>query len=189
MKGEWCYFKSYFSKEWCNNIVNSFKDSDYEESFLGESTATQDKSFRNSKISWLDQNDLTWDSVYKDVWIVQRRANREWFNFHIEGSEDIQISRYDGENNEWYGKHRDTFFLTSSPTQRKLSAVIQLTDPNDYEGGDFTLFDCDSFPDREDIRQQGSIIFFPSFTFHQANPVTKGVRHSLALWFNGPHWR
>ena len=46
MKGEWCYFKSYFSKEWCNNIVNSFKDSDYEESYLGESNARQDKVFQ-----------------------------------------------------------------------------------------------------------------------------------------------
>lgn len=189
MKGEWCYFKSYFSKEWCDDILNSFEDSDYNESYLGETDSTQDKSFRNSKIAWLDQNDLTWDTVYKDIWTVQRRANQDWFGFHVEGSENIQLSRYDGENNEWYGKHRDTFFLTSSPTQRKLSAIIQLTDPNEYEGGDFTLFDCESFPNRDDIRQQGTIIFFPSFTFHQANPVTKGVRHSLALWFNGPHWR
>jgi len=188
MKGEWCYYKSYFSKEWCNDILNYFKNDDYNDSFIGQTNSTLDKSFRSSEVVWLHQNNLTWDTVYKDIWTIQRRVNHEWFGFHIEGCEDIQLSRYDGKNNDWYGKHRDTFFMTEN-THRKLSASIQLTDPNEYEGGDLTMFDCDNYPDKDEIRQQGTIFFFPSFAFHQVNPVTRGVRNSLVIWFFGPHWR
>ena len=67
--------------------------------------------------------------------------------------------------------------------------MIQLSDPNDYEGGDLQFFDCLYYPDAADIRQQGTVIFFPSFIYHQANPVTSGIRYSLAAWFEGPRWR
>ena len=72
---------------------------------------------------------------------------------------------------------------------RSLSAVIQLSDPTTYTGGDLQLFDCSEYPNPEEIKHQGTIIFFPSFIFHQANPVTSGLRHSLAVWFEGPKWR
>jgi PKHD-type hydroxylase len=44
-------------------------------------------------------------------------------------------------------------------------------------------------PDKEEIRQQGTAIFLPSFISHAALPVTKGTRHSLAVWMEGPKWR
>jgi PKHD-type hydroxylase len=71
---------------------------------------------------------------------------------------------------------------------RKLTAVVQLTDPLTYEGGNLQLFS--SFePDKSDMRAQGTTVFFPSFLDHQAHPVTKGTRYSLACWFDGPKWR
>ena len=39
------------------------------------------------------------------------------------------------------------------------------------------------------IKNQGSAVFFPSFIEHQAEKVTKGKRYSLAVWWDGPHWR
>lgn len=188
MRGEWCYFKSYFSKEWCDGILSSVRSDDYRSSFIGQEGEIL-SDFRKSKVFWLKQNDLKWDKVYKDIWKLEREANHEWFGFHVDGCEDIQLTRYDGKNEDWYGRHRDTFFMTQN-THRKLSATIQLTDPNEYEGGDFTMFECEQDdPNKNEIRQQGTVLFFPSFMYHQVNPVTKGIRNSLVVWFTGPHWR
>ena len=71
---------------------------------------------------------------------------------------------------------------------RKLTAVVQLTDPSEYQGGDFEVF-ADSKPDVNEIRTLGTSIFIPSFLDHQATPVTSGVRYSLACWFDGPKFR
>jgi PKHD-type hydroxylase len=72
---------------------------------------------------------------------------------------------------------------------RKLTAVIQLTDPSTYDGGDFELYDITQYPDKTELREQGTVIFMPAFTPHAALPVTRGVRYSLACWFDGKKWQ
>ena len=87
---------------------------------------------------------------------------------------------------------------------RKLSSTIQLSAPDDYEGGQFQYIDpngiFDSLKDNSrkyDIDQhiktvghsakaRGSLIVFPSYMYHQVKPVTKGTRISLVSWFHGP---
>ena len=41
----------------------------------------------------------------------------------------------------------------------------------------------------EEIRPQGSIIIFPSFTYHCVTPCTRGTRYSLVLWSLGRPWQ
>jgi|TARA_R110002074_G_scaffold365798_1_gene539581 hypothetical protein len=78
---------------------------------------------------------------------------------------------------------------------RKISMTINLNVPGDYEGGNLK-FDYGPhvgsgkrFYECEEIRPQGSIIFFPSYTYHQVTPVTKGTRYSLVLWICGKPFR
>ena len=72
---------------------------------------------------------------------------------------------------------------------RKLTAVIQLSDPSTYTGGEFELYDLTQYPNAEEIKSQGTTIFIPAFMPHAALPVTQGTRYSLACWFDGPKWR
>ena len=88
---------------------------------------------------------------------------------------------------------------------RKLSTTIQLSDPDEYEGGDFQYINFSgvfdkitesnqrSFDLAEKIetvpfsgKGKGTLIVFPSYTFHQVSPVTRGTRKSLVSWFHGP---
>ena len=70
--------------------------------------------------------------------------------------------------------------------------IIQLSDPKDYEGG-FLEFahhknephKCEYVKAREGL-PRGSIIVFPSYTWHRVTPVTKGTRLSLVQWNLGP---
>ena len=103
---------------------------------------------------------------------------------------DIQHTEYqvDEHYNSW---HTDTHLhADSNASQRKLSISIQLSDPNDYEGGDLEFCDGNlSCIPREKLRGKGTVIIFPSFVTHRVTPVTKGVRHSLVSWCEGSAWR
>ena len=73
---------------------------------------------------------------------------------------------------------------------RKLSMVIQLSDPKDYEGGILEIHANEHYPPPPDeLKRRGTIVVFPSFLRHRVIPVTKGVRYSLVAWIEGPHFR
>ena len=70
---------------------------------------------------------------------------------------------------------------------RKLSLTLNLNKPGEYDGGNLKFdfgphADGKRFHEVEEIRPQGSIIVFPSWTYHQVTPVTRGTRYSMVLW-------
>jgi hypothetical protein len=77
---------------------------------------------------------------------------------------------------------------------RKISMTVNLTKPENYAGGNLK-FDLGAHAGKkrfkvcEEIRPTGSIIIFPSFTYHCVTPVTRGTRYSLVLWSLGKPWR
>ena len=77
---------------------------------------------------------------------------------------------------------------------RKISMTVNLTEPKNYAGGNLK-FDLGPHAGKkrykvcEEIRPQGSIIIFPSFTYHCVTPVTRGTRYSLVLWSLGRPWQ
>ena len=76
---------------------------------------------------------------------------------------------------------------------RKLSMTVNLTDPKNYAGGnlkfDYGHHHHKRFHVCKEIRPRGSIIVFPSYTYHCVTPVTRGTRYSLVLWSLGSPWK
>jgi len=74
-----------------------------------------------------------------------------------------------------------------APLERKMSMVIQLSDPTTYTGGKLEL---QGGPLAEgEFGGQGDMIFFPAFNRHQVTQVESGKRYSLVTWFKGPPFR
>lgn len=76
---------------------------------------------------------------------------------------------------------------------RKITMVLNLTNPDNYAGGNLKLdlgphAGKKRFHVCQEIRPQGSIIIFPSFTYHCVTPVTRGTRYSLVNWCLGKPW-
>jgi len=72
-------------------------------------------------------------------------------------------------------------------SKRKISITVQLSDPDEYEGGDFEFLigkEIIKLP-----RKKGCAIVFPSYFLHRVTPVTKGTRKSLVLWGSGQPFR
>lgn len=187
MRGEWCYFCARWKPEYCQAIIDVANAMPSKDATIGIAGTAVQTEHRRSKVSFLNQPQF--DYLFDELWKLALQANRDWFNFHFTHLEFLQVAKYQAENRGEYRRHQDVFWLGSGERHRKLSCIVQLSDPTSYEGGDFELYDCGQAPNRQDLRQQGTVIFFPSFIYHAALPVTQGVRYSLAAWFEGPKWR
>jgi PKHD-type hydroxylase len=70
---------------------------------------------------------------------------------------------------------------------RKVSLTIQLSDSDDYEGGELQLLRGrmqENMP-----KGKGCVVVFPSYLLHRVSPVTKGKRISMVLWVGGGHYK
>jgi PKHD-type hydroxylase len=152
---------------------------------------------RNSNVTWLSD---WW--IYKEImpYVYTANKNAGW-NFEISTPEEIQFTKY--KLNQHYDWHQDAW---PNPYEnhnnsnlnnkiRKLSVTCQLTDGNDYEGGNL-FFDTrnkdkkvKSLIECKDARNRGTIIVFPSFVWHKVKAVTKGIRYSLVVWTCGEMYK
>ena len=64
---------------------------------------------------------------------------------------------------------------------KKISMTLLLNDPSEFEGGHLELMSPGKFGELK----QGHAIVFASFINHRVQPVTRGVRQSLVVWFGG----
>lgn len=155
---------------------------------------------RNNTVCWLDQSEESaW--IYNKITNQINELNEQKYHFEIDSLQKIQLTEYTTVNHEagqFYKSHIDSCIAGWVDSQRKLSMTIQLTPPDEYEGGDLLLFGDknDMILDRPNFlkniqqrREFGAAIIFPSFLEHEITPVTKGTRHSLVAWMQGPNWR
>lgn len=140
---------------------------------------------RKSKVSWIAQNqDTTW--LYDKLAFIARQLNGQFFDFDLFGFvEDFQYTVYDSESSH-YTWHMDKGTMGGS-APRKLSLVLQLSDPSEYEGGDLELM-AGAEPIMAE-KKKGLVYAFPSWVMHRVTPVTKGTRRTLVVWIAGPKFR
>ena len=142
----------------------------------GENGDEIKRSIRNSSLCWAPVNHWVEGILYNHGLYACEAAG---WGFQLGRPEQIQLTAYDKDG--FYGWHEDWAPLVVSPVVRKVSVVALLSDPSDFEGGEF------QFADGEPIdMKRGSIIAFPSFVRHQVTPVTSGKRYSAVCWINGP---
>lgn len=139
---------------------------------------------RSTEVGWLKNNENTvW--IYDRLAWVARSINSDFYRFDLFGFlEDMQFTVYTDTADGHYSWHLDAG--GNHDLYRKLSLVLQLSDPDDYEGGDLQVF-TSSEPTSVD-KKKGLIAAFPSYTLHRVTPVTKGIRKTLVIWVAGPEF-
>jgi PKHD-type hydroxylase len=96
----------------------------------------------------------------------------------------MQYTKY--ELNGHYTWHWDVFFGYQTK-QRKISVVVMLNEPEDYEGGDFQICINGNLDEIKTIRpKKGDALFFASWMPHRVTSVTSGERNTLVTWVTGP---
>lgn len=149
---------------------------------------------RNSRITWIEP--MRWMNIWfhEIMWDANIKAG---WNFDIDEGEPYQFTKYT--EGQFYGWHQDVgpdgF---NDGLQRKLSLVVSLTDPSEYEGGNLEIVSPNLSPvtkiekktfSEPEWMNKGTVIVFPSMMWHQVKKVTKGTRYSLVSWFRGKDFK
>jgi PKHD-type hydroxylase len=136
--------------------------------------------YRDSGVSWITYGPGTaW--LFRKLKPILVEANRKCFEFELTGfTEPLQFTEYGSAQH--YDWHMD--LGKDDLSIRKLSFVVQLTDPAEYDGGALQL---SIGPRPQDMpRGLGALTVFPAFVMHRVTPVTRGLRRSLVGWIGGP---
>jgi PKHD-type hydroxylase len=176
------HWASVIPKEICEHII---KNANWKNKKNGRFTSKegpkQDYCIRKTEIVFDDPLSLAECILRSYITVANKLA--QW-NYALTEVERIQISRYvDGGH---YSYHKDTELPDNQKITRKLSAVLFLSEPKDYEGGIFEFQDLEGQFDKQ---TQGSIIVFPSYVKHRVTPVTSGERYTAVAWALGPAFK
>jgi PKHD-type hydroxylase len=186
MRSMWQMWKNYMPDSQCDKVVEqALKITPVQATTYGNVP-----DLRRSKIRWIQKSDADWDWLFRDIEYVIKRANTA-FGFDINLFHEIQFTEYDSAYTGYYGWHEDLRWIpqAGSNSQRKLSFVLQLSDPSTYTGGDLEFQMNEQSPMPADLRVKGTTIVFPSFIKHRVVPVTSGTRYSLVTWYEGPPFK
>jgi len=176
------WFNGGFTSDEVDKIIEDAKEYPFIKALVVDEENT-DK-FRKSNIKWLPF-DSKWEWVIDRIMSQVVEANNTIWNFDLKAIIDnIQYTEYDG-NGGHYDWHLD--IGPGSISHRKISIVIQLSDSDDYVGGDLEIMigsDHTKIP-----RGKGNVVIFPSFLLHRVVPLISGNRKSLVLWVGGGQYK
>jgi PKHD-type hydroxylase len=179
------YYTNGFNSEELDKVYKDVATLDFEQATTIDSKSNG-KEIRSSSVKWIP-NTSQWSWLYFKLMDLAVQANNALWHFDLYSVQDlIQYTEYYATENGHYTWHQD--FGPGNPSLRKISITVQLSGPDEYEGGDLEYWkggnDIIKAP-----RDKGLVFIFPSYMMHRVTPVTKGIRRSFVLWVGGEHYK
>jgi len=149
---------------------------------VGSENVVAKKEVRDSEIAWIHPDQHShW--LFERLAAITSTINHQQFMYDIKGVELLQYTKYN--INQHYTWHWDVEFGWQN-FQRKISATMMLSDPDEYEGGELEICNNGNFEDTKVVKpKKGDIVFFASWMPHRVKPVISGERKSLVMWVMG----
>ena len=180
-------FPNELSSKFCDLICNVAEQYPKQEATIYKSQ-TVNKGVRSSSLRWINENKHPEINFILDAYV--KSCNLKYFGFDISyGPGAYQYTEYRAETKDHFNWHIECLRDNSAIYDRKLTLCILLSEADEYEGGVFCLDDVEPKFDVNNYKQRGSMIIFPSYCRHCVTPITKGIRKSLVVWYNGPRFR
>ena len=174
-----------FTPGQCREIIESGRAQKPQQAQVGMNKpgSGTDTKKRVTTISWLPFKEM--GHMYQDLNNFIQKANENHFGFgDIRVTEQAQFTEYP--EGGFYDWHMDCDVnMSHEPPVRKITMTLLLNDPSEFEGGHLEIMAPGKFAELK----QGHAICFASFLNHRVQPVTRGVRQSLVVWFGGKPFR
>jgi len=178
------WYRAGFSKEELEKIYSDLENVPFEKATTLDGNS--EKEVRSSRIKWIPKNNQ-WEWLYQKLMNMAADANAELWDFDlISADEKIQYTEYLAEDEGHYTWHQD--IGPGMASQRKVSITVQLSESDEYEGGDLELWRGGNNVVTSE-RGAGVTVLFPSYLMHRVTKVTKGKRRSFVLWVGGQHYK
>jgi len=172
----------FYEKKIPNNICDSLIE-EFQKCEFSYGTIGQDRNV-NSSIRFVETVAVPMDHWCLGILLYYGcDANVYNFNFDIKSLESGYFLKYN--QGMYYRPHSDVSNDRNSVTyNRKLTVTVQLSNEDDYEGGDIHLYDS-SLRIEKVPRTRGSIVVFDSSITHSVTKIKRGTRYSLCGWIYG----
>ena len=199
---DWVMWEAELSAETCDKIIEACSELESHGATMIGTDGLDPR--RITQLRWITENNegLSW--IREIVEEYTHKAN-EHFKVDLTDLQPIQFTEYN-EIGSHYDMHHDVEWDNQRGNHRKVSFVLQLSDGDEYEGGDFEICKLSGSKELPKINvtniskkiitdegglqpSVGTIIIFPSYVWHRVAPVTKGVRKSLVGWILGKPFR
>lgn len=185
-------FKNVLTPDEARDLISIAMEYPMQKASVGHGGRQRVDPMRSSNVRWMPRDDANFATLFARLGTRIRRANADTFGFDLADFEDVQFTEYPARRAGKYDWHEDNCWVSApearTPFDRKLSCVLLLNAPEDYDGGQLEL-DREQTPDAERFSQCGDLLIFPSFLRHRVTPVTRGSRFSLVTWVKGPRFR
>jgi len=205
---------AFFTPEECKEIIRVASTIETKSGAVGKATETEqdghlNDEIRSSSINWIEEQQLPIQIENKIEEAMQQALKETGWGYDIAYRQPYQFTTYNAPEitnksvGDFYTWHTDAGHeVDENGHLRKLSFTLQLTSPDDYEGGYFQWLEpMQAFNSMKNspvvdltnsiktlpysVKDIGSIFFFPSFLHHQVTPVTRGTRQSFVGWCVG----
>lgn len=177
------WFKEGFSKNDLQRIYEKVNGLPFQKA---TTFSESDDLVRSSSVKWIPQTP-EWDWLYQRLMDYAVEANNALWHFDlISTPELIQYTEYYDTAAGHYDWHQDIGPGVGS--LRKVSITVQLSDTDEYEGGDLEIWQGGNSI-QQAPRGAGNVVIFPSYMMHRVKKVTKGTRRSFVLWVGGQHYK
>ena len=151
-----------FTHEECDEILNSVNEDNWTNSLINGYTKSEN--YKPNVRTCIEQNIR--ESIICDMVLFKCKP------LGIASLPSFKIIKYT--KGSFFKKHVDR---TNDNYQYRLKTiVIQLSNPEDYKGGDLIVGDVVS------TRERGNCIIFDSGCEHEVTLLEKGNRYSVVIW-------
>lgn len=169
----------FLSSDECSKLIALMPERKLQEALISEQ-GVKNTSIRQTRLCALEFTKHT-EWIFHKLEQVITEINEQVYRFELLGIKDaIQLMEYT--TGSFYGQHMD--MGPGIFSHRKLSFTVQLSDPEDYEGGILKFNPIGEAP-----KAKGTICLFPSFIYHEVLPIKTGVRRALVGWCGGVPFR
>jgi PKHD-type hydroxylase len=182
------FYQTGFSPEELAKVYKDVATLPFHKASTGGDGGPAEKEIRSSSVKWIPKT-IEWQWLYEKLFNMAIEANNALWHFDLFTALDcIQYTEYYDVEGGHYNWHQD--IGPGAMSKRKISITVQLSDSDEYEGGELLLFKGGD-PEKAEAapRGKGVVFIFPSYMMHRVTPITKGTRRSFVLWVGGTHYR
>ena len=173
-----------FNKKECEDLVSYVKQEILIQTAKVGGASETNENVRKGNVAFVPATEFM-VPYYNKISDCILNMNKQFYNYDLFGfAEHLQFAEYNAPGGH-FSSHMDVGY---GHGVRKLSVTIQLSDPNNYDGGELEIIESLEFPTIMP-KDQGTLVMFPSYMLHRVLPVTRGTRHSIVGWVSGPPLR
>ena len=186
MKYLWMSYDDVITPNQCDKLIEianqqGFASATIDDNEKENNSGYIDDNIRKAQIALIPYKKHKW---LENALITTLRDCNANLQFDLDGFMDLQVIKYDVDS--FFLPHLDILTINSD-MQRKVTFVIQLSNPDDYVGGDLCVW-TNKEEDRMS-RKKGSLHAFPSYLLHEVTPILSGTRYVLIGWCFGPEFK